>query len=293
MIASEYLCSEKDVISCDDDDPLLPFNIAGLWEAFDTIYSNQTAGNRIIQWDDSWMISVLKRVYFEEYFNLQEECDNPVKVLTRNYLDEALAYNKHYFSIAKRQIDFMEINDSVAEFFHKNIGELETILTSETGQEVFPGVFEEYASLLVDMPQERNDNWGFLNYVYDIIGQGELNNKTEAIISDAAIKVTQEFDIKEHLLVFKKRSTGIDGGLLSLLYRRNSRQEAEPVEYEAVSVKADELERQKYRLPTFYTYIENSQNMSRKKISEFKKRLGEEIGRTVFEYYKSRSDNDS
>ena len=64
----------KDYLSKKEPKPeikynILPDDISGLWLAIKIAYSNDEYFDSLIQWDDNWLITVLKKHYFKDYYN--------------------------------------------------------------------------------------------------------------------------------------------------------------------------------------------------------------------------------
>jgi HD superfamily phosphohydrolase len=297
LVGLKYLSSDEpaDIY----DDASLPFSIAGLWEAIDSIHSSETAACRIMQWDDSWMISVLKSIYFNEYYEANDSfTGNDFKI--RNYLDEALAYSKHFFSISKRPVDFREIDEAVARYVKNHLAALQDVFTSRLeSQNLEPQDLESQkdpvlSDILSDITEnitlrieqiEHGGASGLLNYIKDEIKLSEAETNFERIIMVAAESAAQELGLIDYLLVFKPRSMGIAKGKDFVLYRRTPAREAMPLDYQNVSTKVDELDSLNHQLPAFYMYIDNRKSVSREQIVEFKTKLGEEIGKGILNYY--------
>lgn len=84
----------------------LPYNISGLWRAIQPQTSPLEWGYVISQWDDAWLVTVLKKIYFEKII---EESSQLNKMLT-----ELLTNKRRFTSLIKRKEEFGVIDKAVA-----------------------------------------------------------------------------------------------------------------------------------------------------------------------------------
>lgn len=87
---------------------LLPSDISGLWKAL-KVSTNVDSSYAISQWDDAWLLTVLKRHYFKDYINKN--------IILTKQLQELLTNKKHYFSVIKRLEDFLVIDNAISKQF--------------------------------------------------------------------------------------------------------------------------------------------------------------------------------
>ncbi len=79
---------------------VLPTDISGLWKALSPQYSNFSASNMLIQWDDHWLLTILKHAYIS---------DSRKSPLELAFLEEFLSNRKHFYSYIKSASDFNNI----------------------------------------------------------------------------------------------------------------------------------------------------------------------------------------
>lgn len=101
-IMKEYL--SKDV-PIEKGTTVIPYNISGLWIAIKFATSNTKFFNSLIQWDDDWINTILKKIYFEEYYNTDH--------IIKYQLEELLSNEKNYFSIIKNNSDFEVLSEHI------------------------------------------------------------------------------------------------------------------------------------------------------------------------------------
>lgn len=106
-IIKKYL-KEQD-IERESKNNILPDDISGLWLAIKFAHSNTEYFDSLIQWDDNWLITVLKKHYFSYYYEKEESVSY--------MLEEFLSNKKNYYSLIKNNNDFNFFSSS----FEKNI----------------------------------------------------------------------------------------------------------------------------------------------------------------------------
>jgi hypothetical protein len=95
----------------------LPLDISGLWQGIQEMLSDKQYFNNLIQWDDSWLLTVLRQQFLLKY----QAGDGVV----RYQLEELLSNRKYYRSIIKRMDDFLEIDKAVIKHFNVDWAEIE------------------------------------------------------------------------------------------------------------------------------------------------------------------------
>lgn len=79
-------------------DVIMPEDISGLWKGIRRQPGNNRYFDSLIQWDDNWLISVLKKHYFRDYY--LKNVEEPV-------LEELLSNHKNFHSLIKHNNDFL------------------------------------------------------------------------------------------------------------------------------------------------------------------------------------------
>ena len=102
----------------DDSTDLLPNDISGLWKALKP-WTSADSSYAISQWDDSWLLTVLKKHFFTDYIN-----DNSKSPITTKQLSELLMNKRYYISTVKRLEDFLIVDNAISfelNSFTKNV----------------------------------------------------------------------------------------------------------------------------------------------------------------------------
>ncbi|MBY0217840.1 HD domain-containing protein [Paenibacillus illinoisensis] len=225
-----------------NEDQVLPMNIAGLWEAIKDAHSNEKYFNTIIQWDDSWLITVLRRHYFSEYLKLNQSELNTEKNIIKLQLEELLANKKNYQSIIKGMDDFLILDNSISENIHINYEDLK--------------VPQSYENLLVPLKDHNVSENGFyltkimtfIETLSELFGSNKiLHEVVHEAVNDIA---SNKYHINDSFVVFKKMKTGLEDGF-PLLYRG----QGELVYLNKVSRVHNELRSNQSVFPPFFIYL--------------------------------------
>jgi HD superfamily phosphohydrolase len=88
---------------------VLQMHISGLWEALKDAIADKDYFDTLLQWDDSWLLTVLRHEYYNHNGNFHKEA--------HIQLEELLSNKKNYFSIIKRMDHFLEIDQEAFSTF--------------------------------------------------------------------------------------------------------------------------------------------------------------------------------
>lgn len=89
----------------------LPLRVSSIWKLISLLKSNRPPEYYLIQFDDSWLDTLLKKKYFEMYQSgfmwTAQHAQDPMW----NRIDELISTQKHYFSIFKRAEEFKQFDE--------------------------------------------------------------------------------------------------------------------------------------------------------------------------------------
>jgi len=91
---------------------VIPNDISGLWKALAS-QGTTDIRNAISQWDDSWLITTLKRYYFSDYYDI-DSSDSKYQLAQK--LAELLTNKRCYISLIKRADDFKKIDQALFQY---------------------------------------------------------------------------------------------------------------------------------------------------------------------------------
>lgn len=132
----------------------LPLKIHSIWQIISLLKGNDPPEYLLVQFDDSWLDTLLKRKFFYRYYNNFMWCTENANSPEWNRFDELISTQKHYYSLFKRTEDFRIVDILLFNRFKKAIeadGELTKILSKEVLDKLLSHFSEtnDYNSFLV------------------------------------------------------------------------------------------------------------------------------------------------
>lgn len=205
---------------------LLPNDISGLWKAIKFSYSQKKLFDYLIQWDDNWLLTTLKKYYFEKYYF--DNCSTAYK------LEELLSNKKNYHSLIKNHNDFSIFNEEFEIYFKNNC----------------PDVYEAYIKMRESYPLVNKSNHGLFFFLKINSLNDNIENMDEIIEASLNDFIAHKYGnkIEDHFLVCKEPKDG----LTTQPFIYNSTDFFELFKFSNIKL-IFELEKQNY--PYFYIYI--------------------------------------
>lgn len=285
QISIEYL--ENNIYEAENEVSidLLPSNISGLWKALKDS-TNTESSYAISQWDDAWLMTVLKKHYFKDYI------DSGKDEIVKNQLEELLTNKKHYFSVIKRLEDFLVIDNAIsAELIKrekelmekiKELRELSRDYKGEDSGTITIDPFLNGVEKILSLSKAIDENQTFqglifshLKKLYDNIydEQTDIETFLADIIQKSKVKF-HENSVEDVFVVMKKYDIGIKKPLL--LYNDN---QEKVVSIHEISSVARILDLSFDMFPQFFIYVLKTDKFKDEIIDtrEFLKGVGIEI----------------
>ncbi len=260
VVKTDYLLGEaitalaKDYLEkTDPDSPTvenaLPLDISGLWRAIKEVRSNSRYFDALIQWDDSWLISVLRQQYFEKYINME---DNIVKFK----MEELLSNRKNYRSMIKKMDAFLVIDNTVLKYFNDNSANINRLLGAMESN--LEKSWSQLETLKIQISEFSDTNWaskapshGFvlsrLKVILDLLFPKE--EVFETSVKNAVRDVCSRKGIKDSLIIFKRPKTGLEKNYPSV------HKDGEVHLLNKFSDVDNDLKKYQTGFPTFFIYI--------------------------------------
>lgn len=264
-----------------DNEVLIPFDISGLWFPLGDKKSAIKA-NALSQWNDSWLTTVLRQIYYTEYYHNEEIEDGSSDYVLAQRLAELLRNSKRYHSLIKRSENFKIIDDAVKLEIMKCKDEIEAFLMKE--KELPCG--DRSTELIHQMLDNTIRNSS--GFVLSFISRYSKEMKIEAfeqLVSEIVREETNHLvtDLKTYdtVTLFKRISIGLE----SPIYFYNHK--GTICTLKDISGIADILQLDSDYLPVFYIYIlaKDEDGILKEKREEllgaFGKRIGAEIVKRV------------
>ena len=268
-LAEDYFNFEQDEKSYSTNQ-VLPIDISGIWKAISEVISNQDYFNALIQWDDAWLLTVMRYSFFEKY------CKDENNI--RYQMEELLSNKKYYRSMIKRMDYFLELDKAlINKFSIEKLKEIEKIVGDS-----WKPFLNKIQNHLEDYKKTNFENIvpfrGFflneLKALFATIGKTEEFYKMlESSICSHAINM---FKAKDCFVIFNKKvKTGLEKHP-PVLY-----QKGEIIELKQVSKIEQELKLNQQVFSLFYIYIREGECIPHK---EYIYSLGEKISQNVIEF---------
>ena len=243
---------------------VLPYDISGLWKAIDIAHSNTSYFNALIQWDDYWLFTILKKHYFSSYYDSE---DNKT---TKYQLEELLSNKKNYFSIIKNNSDFQILSVESKS------------LIEEISESKFAPKFKEFKDKLLLQNPKIGEFYILAVYftVYrssDFDFKSFLKDKIEGFIEE-----NYNEDIEDKIIAFKEIKSGLSTE--PRIYKDNKLF----VLNEFSNVKSI-LDSERFNFPYFYIYLKFKDEFKKDINYEnyFLEKLGKYIASEIWIFLKS------
>lgn len=267
-LALEYLQDNKPE---SDSGLALPLDISGLWKPVKRANSDTKYFNLITQWDDSWLFTVLRQIYYEHY----QDSTNVI----RYQLEEILSNKKYYHSVIKRMDDFLVIEEN---FLNNFSFDWESI----NKPEAFIKPLQEQHQLFLQSKQEWRLNVSF--YGFFLSGLKKLfrawqktDDKFKQIITDSILLACEKHGLnKQNFLInFKELKTGLEKDKPFLHNKGTVMQMSELSKVEHESKNSKDV------FPQFFLYLLLKED-ERFDTDQLLSDIGKTIGIKMSEYFK-------
>lgn len=260
-----------------DNEVLIPFDISGLWFPLGDKKSAIKA-NALSQWNDSWLTTVLRQIYYTEYYHNKEIIEGTEDFVLAQRLAELLRNSKRYHSLIKRSENFKIIDDAVKLELMKNKDKIEVFLEKEN--ELSSG--EKSTELVHQMLENTVKNSS--GFVLSFITRHSKEMKIESfeqmvseIVKEETNRIVTNLKTYDTVTLFKRISLGLD----SPIYFYNHKGTISTLK--DISGIADILQLDSDYLPVFYIYIlaKDEEEVLKEKREELLISIGKRIGAQI------------
>lgn len=262
-----------------DNEVLIPFDISGLWFPLGDKKSAIKA-NALSQWNDSWLMTVLRQIYYTEYYHNGEIEEGTRDFVLAQRLAELLRNSKRYHSLIKRGENFKIIDDAVKLEIMKHKDGIEELLIKEKE----PSYGDRATELIHQMLDNTMKNSS--GFVLSFISRYSKEMKIEAFEHMVSEIVREETDhtvtnLKTYdtVTLFKRISIGLN----SPIYFYNHK--GAICTLKDISGISDILQLDSDYLPVFYIYIlaKDEEGILKEKREELLGGIGKRIGAEIAE----------
>ena len=284
-----------------DSEVLIPFNISGLWFPLGDKKSAIKA-NALSQWNDSWLMTVLRQIYYLNYYHNTNIKEDSKEYILLQRLAELLRNSKRYHSLIKRSEIFKIIDDAVKQELYAHLDELEQLLLDQivclakdgqsghmiqqsviSGKEEKTKDFKEYELIQIMIDKTRNNSSGFiLSHIaryYEAHRKAEFESMVRTIVDEQTKEIVTDLKTYETVTLFKRISLGLNSPIYFYDHKGNISTLTE------LSGIADILQLDSDYLPVFYIYIlaKDNDGYLREKREELLTSIGRRIGEELLQ----------
>lgn len=291
----------------------IPFDISGLWAPL----GQQALAERdciLSQWNDSWLITVLKKIYYEQYHGVLDINDS--RYIISKQFSELLNNERGYTTIIKRHEDFKIIDNAVKKEFFENTADLQAKINGmsqesgddskdkeekqENGMLDVTKYLKEIVTILKCVQLDgSNDNEFILSrlwYRRRLFFLENLVNDVKKIVECVCKDTLQGCKVLNSIVVFKEISPGIETKTDEFKMEEAKRDEPQKgiiyffdndehlYSLDEVSGIANTLRMENLSRPVFYLYI-LFDDLNKKLTSEEKRmlltKIGSEVGKLI------------
>lgn len=302
----------------------LPADLSGLWKVFrakEEFRSKETT-DHFIQWDDSWLLSVLRNHYFIRH--QENEADKSKEGVIDFRLQEIITNRKFYYSLYKRLDTFIQIDNSFVASFEDDfdwIGFAKSlnIIKGDTGSRewnVFsdwlndvPGTqsvgalltkrAEKFKILKANVTKIANflrgeepepyphlrekQGLAIIRFIETLqLSGARLSAGGLRIVREVALRLRDEYDLDDVILTFKQIKPGLNDGFLL-------ERDGKLINIGAVSNIVDLLKRSAELVPPFFVYIfKSGKNFTDEELSDLRIGFGHLLYETLKVYLEER-----
>jgi HD superfamily phosphohydrolase len=257
-----------------DNEVLIPFDISGLWFPLGDKKSAIKA-NALSQWNDSWLTTILRQIYYTEYYHNKDIEDGSKEFVLAQRLAELLRSSKRYHSLIKRGENFKIIDDAVKQELMKQKDEMEKFLVKKESLSS-----EDRSTELIR--QMLDNTWkNSSGFVLSFISRFSKEMKIEGfeqmvsdIVREESNHLITNLKTYDTVTLFKRISIGLD----SPIYFYNHKGTISTLK--DISGIADILQLDSDYLPVFYIYIlaKDEDGILKEKREELLGAFGKRIG---------------
>ena len=242
---------------------VIPFDISGLWFPLGEATSTEKS-NALSQWNDSWLMTILKQIFYTDYYRNTKIKSNDSEYILSQRLSELLRNTKCYYSLIKRSENFKIIDDSVKEILSDNRESIEQLvakinkMSNKKTTKTPPGGATLDIKATLDFIEQILGNApgipkGFiLAYIskhYKAIQLDSFENFIKEIVEEETEKIFTNVKVYDRITVFKNISIGLDNPIYFYDYHENI------FTLNDISGISDILRLDSDYLPVFYIYI--------------------------------------
>ncbi len=295
-LIEKYITEKPDDNGIDTkDNETIPFDISGLWAPLGSV----TLAERdcvLSQWNDSWLITVLKKIYYEQYYENVKK--NTIEYIISKQFAELLNNQRNYVSLIKRTEDFKHVDDSLRSVFQKNREELQKkveTLNSRSQQYLEENPDKnskemldvaEFLNQIMESTSESSEDNNFfimakLLHRKQTFLLNSMEDEIRKIINEECVEKLKDEKFLNEIVVFKEISPGVNSR--NPIYFFDNDEKLYTLDQISGIVKS--LRTENLFRPVFYLYVlvDGDKNTVFERRKELLAAIGERIGKYVLD----------
>lgn len=253
---------------------LIPFDISGLWFPLGDKKSAIKA-NALSQWNDSWLLTVLRQIYYTQYYHNDTIPEDSKEYVLLQRLAELLRNSKRYHSLIKRSENFKVIDDAVKVEINRHTEKLNFLIKNREQQQESEQS-TELIRQMIDISVKNASGFvlSFLSRYKKEIGLEQFESMVQEIVRRETNEIVTDLTIYDTVALFRRISVGMD----SPIYLYNDKDMIFTLK--EVSGIADILQYDSNYLPAFYIYVlaKDTHGILKEKREELLESIGKQIG---------------
>lgn len=270
---------------------VIPFDISGLWFPLGEATSTEKS-NALSQWNDSWLMTILKQIFYTDYYRNTKIKSNDSEYILSQRLSELLRNTKCYYSLIKRSENFKIIDDSVKKTLSDSRETIEQLVTKidemsnkKPKETPLGGATLDIKATLDFIEQILGNAPGIpkgfiLAYIskhYKAIQLDSFENFIKEIIEEETRKIFTNIKVYDKITVFKNISIGLNDPIYFYDYHENI------CTLTDISGISDILRLDSDYLPVFYIYIlmKDGDSIIKEKRELLLESIGKKIGSNI------------
>ena len=297
-LIKEYYKIEK-TEELEEEKETIPFDISGLWAPLG-IGALKQRDCILSQWNDSWLITVLKKIYYEQYYEIDNE-DITRYVISKQFA-ELLNNQRNYITVIKRNEDFIYVDREVRKVLLDNKESLQNkinnlnqkseqyIKNNEDSAIKMLNVDEFLKQIVNPLTQESVDDSAFIMakilHLKNTFLTNDIEEKMKHIVEEVCREKLMDKKFLDCIVVFKQITSGLEPEK-QIFFSDNS---GKPISLDEASSIDKVFRTENLYRPVFYLYIlvDGDKDETIKKKGELLSEIGKRIGEIILETINAR-----
>lgn len=276
---------------------ILPYDISGLWKANKALPSDKESAYALSQWNDAWLLTILKKLYFEKYMKTSG--------YLHDQLEEFLTNKKNYFSLIKRKEEFQEIDFIVSKVIAERSNEIiekmtqlrehngnQTDKKEESGAYVNIEIYLKTIEKVLEVAVENAEHGYTTSQGFTLcIAKRRVFAFNVNSFSDILENMMSVLGFEQGELFYAEKEPGTGTNKTLYFYQRNANGKEEIVPLGQISNISNVLTEDLKYSPFFFIYINKRSDKAREDIHILRSEIAVAIGNAIVEFVEQKIDS--